>query len=112
MDKTTAITTVKKELRLQEWAALIEAQQHSVLPVIKWCEENGISAKTYFYRLRKVREQCMEPAPSIVPLAVPRPNESIRIEKNALPISLPSDISLEILLEMAWSIACIMSFLA
>ena len=54
----------------------------------------------------------MEPAPSIVPLAVPRPNESIRIEKNALPISLPSDISLEILLEMAWSIACIMSFLA
>ena len=37
MDKTTAITTVKKELRLQEWAALIEAQQASGLTVREWC---------------------------------------------------------------------------
>ena len=97
MNTSNAITTVKHELRLQEWSAQIEAQQSSGLTVQKWCAENGISTKTYYYRLRKVREQCMEPAPSIVPLAVPRPNENIRIEKNGLQISLPADISAELL---------------
>ena len=27
--KTTSITTIKQEVRLQEWSAQIEAQQHS-----------------------------------------------------------------------------------
>ena len=54
----------------------------------------------YYYRLRKVREQCMELAPAIVPLAVPRPNESIRIEKNGLQVSLPADISAETLTDL------------
>ena len=97
MNTSNAITTVKHELRLQEWSAQIEAQQSSGLTVQKWCTENGINTKTYYYRLRKVREQCMEPAPSIVPLAVPRPNESIRIEKNGLQISIPADISVDTL---------------
>ena len=56
METSIAITTVKKKLRLQEWAAQIEAQQQSGLTVRSWCEQNGISAKTYYYRLRKVRE--------------------------------------------------------
>ena len=59
METSIAITTVKKELRLQEWAAQIEAQQQSGLTVRSWCEQNGISAKTYYYRLRKVRENCL-----------------------------------------------------
>ena len=54
--KTTSITTIKHEVRLQEWSAQIEAQQSSGLTVQKWCEENGLSTKTYYYRLRKVRE--------------------------------------------------------
>ena len=98
METTTAITTVKKELRLQEWADQIEAQQHSGLSVQKWCEEKGISAKTYYYRLRKVRENCLiDPEQKIVPLTVPRSVESIRIEKNGLQISLPADISADTL---------------
>ena len=97
MDKTTSITTVKKEMQLQEWSAQIEAQQSSGLTVQKWCTENGINTKTYYYRLRKVREQCMESAPSIVPLAVPCSNENIRIEKNGLQISLPADVSVDLM---------------
>ena len=81
-NKSTAITTVKHELRLSEWSAQIESQQSSGLSVQKWCAENGINPKTYYYRLRKVREQCIESAPSIVPLSVPQSGDKINIEKN------------------------------
>ncbi|MDO4945777.1 MAG: IS66 family insertion sequence element accessory protein TnpB [Ruminococcus sp.] len=103
-NSTTAITTVKQELRLNEWAAQIEAQYASGLTVQKWCAENGISPKTYYYRLRKVREQCMEAAPSIVPLSVPQSNDKIRIEKNGLQISLPADISVDILTALVYEL--------
>ena len=96
-NKSTAITTVKHELRLSEWSAQIESQQSSGLSVQKWCAENGVNPKTYYYRLRKVREQCIETAPSIVPLSVPQSGDKINIEKNGLQISLPADISVDIL---------------
>ena len=97
MDTTTSITTVKKEMQLQEWAAQIEAQQASGLTIREWCAENGIKPNTYYNRLRKVREQYVENTPSIVPLNVPHSQESIRIEKNGLQISLPVDISVDTL---------------
>ena len=96
-NKSTAITTIKHELRLSEWSAQIESQQSSGLSVQKWCAENGVNPKTYYYRLRKVREQCIETAPSIVPLSVPQSSDKINIEKNGLQISLPADISVDIL---------------
>ena len=95
--KTTTLATVKKGMQLQEWAAQIEAQQASGLTIREWCAENGIKPNTYYNRLRKVREQYVEDTPSIVPLNVPRSNESIRIEKNGLQISLPADVSAELL---------------
>ena len=101
METSIAITTVKKELRLQEWAAQIEAQQQSGLTVRIWCEQNGISAKTYYYRLRKVRENCLgDPEQKIVPLTVPEThcNCGIELEKNDLRRSLPRDISADTLL--------------
>ena len=95
--KTTTLATVKKGMQLQEWAAQIEAQQASGLTIREWCAENGIKPNTYYNRLRKVREQYVEDTPSIVPLNVPRSNESIRIEKNDLKLSLPADISVDTL---------------
>ncbi len=100
MDTSTAIKSVKQNLKLNEWSAQIEAQQSSGLTVQKWCEENGLSTKTYYYRLRKVREQCLDFVPTIVPVSVPHSNESIRIEKNGLQISLPGDISAETLIAL------------
>ncbi len=46
-ETTTAITTVKQEVRRRDWATQIEAQQASGMTVQKWCEENGINPKTY-----------------------------------------------------------------
>ena len=49
----TTIATVKNELRLTEWSAKIQAQKCSGLTMHKWCEENGVNVKTYYYHLRK-----------------------------------------------------------
>ena len=69
---TTAITDVKREVRLHEWKMQIEAQQASGTTVQQWCADNGINPKTYYYRMRKVREQCVDTAPSIVPITLPQ----------------------------------------
>ena len=95
--KTTTITSVRKEVQIQEWQKQIQAQQTSGLTVQQWCRENGINIKTYYYHLRKVRNQFIESAPSIVPLTIPETKSDIIIEKNDIKISLPSDISAEIL---------------
>lgn len=90
---TTAITTVKRDVQLREWSEQIKAQQESGMTVTAYCAQNGINIKTYYYHLRKVREQCLESEPEIVPVAIPRTASDIRIEKNGLQITLPSDIS-------------------
>ena len=56
-ETTTAITAVKQDVRLREWAEQLEAQQASGLTVPQWCAENGIKTKSFYYRLRRVREQ-------------------------------------------------------
>lgn len=46
-ETTTAITAVKQEIQLRDWAAQIAAQQASEMTVQKWCAENGVKPKTY-----------------------------------------------------------------
>ena len=70
-EATTAITAVKKEVQHRDWSDKIAAQQASGMTVQKWCEENGINSKTYYYHLRKLREKCVSSAPAIVTLEVP-----------------------------------------
>lgn len=98
--KTTAIRAIKQEVRLQEWSAQIKAQQASGMTVRQWCTENGIKPATYYYRLRLLREQCIEKTPAIVPLTVPQTSSDIHIEKNGLQISLPADVNPETLLAL------------
>ena len=44
-ETTTAITAVKEEVRLRDWAAQIAAQKASGMTVQRWCEGNGIRPK-------------------------------------------------------------------
>ncbi len=97
---TTAVTTVKQQMKLREWAEQIEARRASGMTVQSWCAENGMNVKTYYYHLRKVREQCVESVPEIVPLTMPQRTGDIHIEKNGLQISLPADISKETLIAL------------
>ena len=97
---TTAVTTVKQQMKLREWADQIKARRASGMTVQSWCAENGMNVKTYYYHLRKVREQCVESVPEIVPLTMPQQTGDIHIEKNGLQISLPANISKETLIAL------------
>lgn len=100
-ETTTAITAAKQDVRLREWAEQLEAQQTSGLTVPQWCAENGIKTKSFYYRLRKVREQYIHSAQAVVPLTVPQHGSAdIRIEKNGLHISLPTTITQDTLLAL------------
>ena len=102
--KTTALAAVKQEVRMQEWSAQIAEQQASGLTVQQWCAENGIKPKTYYYHLKKVREQFLDSSPAIVPLNVPQQSADIRIEKHGVQISLPANISPDTLLALVQSL--------
>lgn len=82
MKTMTAINNIKQNVQLQEWTEQIKAQQESGMTVTTYCAQNGINIKIYYYHLRKVWERCLESKPAIVPVAVPRSNSDIRIEKS------------------------------
>ena len=48
--------------RIQEWAAQIKECQSrpTGMTVASWCAEHGITKAAYYYRLRRVRESCLE----------------------------------------------------
>ena len=65
---TTAIRKVNREVQLQQWQQQIIDCRSSGLTVGAWCEQNGMSKKTYYYHLRRVRESMIEAGSAIVPI--------------------------------------------
>ena len=55
-------TAAAVQYRLQEWAAQIRECQNrpAGMRVIDWCASHGITKADYYYRLRRVREACLE----------------------------------------------------
>ena len=90
------IMAVKQQVRLENWAAEVESCTASGLTIQQWCGENGMSPKTYYYHLRKVRELVIESAPAIVPLNNKVvSSEKIEISDGEINVSLPSDMNIE-----------------
>ncbi len=58
-------TMVATQFRIQEWAAQIKECQNrpTGMSVAGWCTCNGITKAKYYYRLRRVREACLESIP-------------------------------------------------
>lgn len=50
------IAKVKKEVKLAEWAEMVKSRNESGLTVTDWCKQNGINLKTYYYRLKRLRQ--------------------------------------------------------
>ena len=72
----TQTSLVAEQIHLQQWADQIRDCQNrpSDMKVDVWCQEHGITKANYYYRLRRVREACLEfcdPAPSFVELTAP-----------------------------------------
>lgn len=55
-------TTVARQYRLQEWASQIRECQRRPqnLTVKDWCIQHQITVANYYYRMRQVREACLE----------------------------------------------------
>lgn len=111
MNSTTSI--VATQYRLQEWAAQIKACQNRPvgMKIDDWCTQNDITKGNYYYRLRKVREACLECIPgemrpsSIVPVPAeilnPIPNPiaqtGLDISANGFSVHVTETTSLELL---------------
>lgn len=52
---TKAIAEIKEQVQLDRWKKDIENRQ-AAGSIAAYCEQQGISKTTYYYRLRKVRE--------------------------------------------------------
>ena len=92
------IMEVKQQVRLENWAAEVESCAASGLTVQQWCRENGMSPKTYYYHLRKVRESIIESEPVIVPLNNKIvSSEKIEISDGEINIALPANMNIKAL---------------
>ena len=73
---SSATTAVAVQYRLKEWAEQIRECQNrpAGMSVVDWCASHGITKANYYYRLRRVRQACLEnlppeaPAQQIVPV--------------------------------------------
>ena len=54
------VQKIKRQILLREWSEQIKAREQSGLSVSRWCAENDVNQKTYYYRLRRVREELIE----------------------------------------------------
>ena len=72
----SATTAAAVQYRLKEWAEQIRECQNrpAGMSVVDWCASHGITKANYYYRLRRVRQVCLEnlppetPAQQIVPV--------------------------------------------
>ena len=53
------IPKIKHLVFLSKWAGLIQDCQMSGMTVQQWCATNNINVKTYYYWLKRVREQAL-----------------------------------------------------
>ena len=54
------ISYMKSKVKFEHWEKVIEDCQTSGKTVIAYCDENEINIKSYYYWLRKIREQACQ----------------------------------------------------
>ena len=62
------VLAIRNEFRLQEWAQIHQRCRESRLSNREYCRQNGISEKTFYYWLRKLREAAIDKQPELVAL--------------------------------------------
>ena len=95
---TNAIRKVNREVQLKQWQQQIIDCRSSGLTVGAWCEQNGMSKKTYYYHLRRVRESMIEAGSAIVPIGSKAlSGEKIEIFCGDIKVALPRDSDAQML---------------
>ena len=74
----TQTSLMAQQIRIQQWAEQIRECQNRPkgMDVETWCAQNNLTKANYYYRLRRVREVCLEQIqasemPTFVELPIP-----------------------------------------
>ena len=89
---------VRNTYRMDQWRQIIQKCQESGLSNKADCEQQGISEKTYYYWLRKVRTAAVEQAaPQIMELEPEdeRRGEMLYIRYRGAELTLPAETDIE-----------------
>ena len=104
------IAEVKQVVRHENWKRMYEEYQRSGMKVNDWCVMQGLSVKTFYYRLNVIRKEMLNESDQhdIVPLmkcktempsdmGTAKSDEKIHITGNGIEIDLPATISGELM---------------
>ena len=91
------VLTVRDEYRAQTWAMLIQECNNSGLTKREFCQQRGISEKSFYYWLRKFRSQMAEASrPQLVQLDSPVvSNDLLQIQYRGADLKLPAGVDIE-----------------
>ena len=105
----------KKQEKLEKWKSMVKECRSSGQTVVDWCKDNGVNIKTYYNRLKRLREYMSEDkTPEIVPVNNFREQENeeykcqkqIKIQSGNINIELPHDIASELLISVIGALKC------
>ena len=103
------INEVKRAIRHENWKQMYEEYQSSGMTVKDWCKAQGLSVKTFYYRLRVLRKNLLSvhEMHDIVPIAAcknnlpigmsTQPDDKIHISGNGVAIELPMNVAPELM---------------
>ena len=91
------VLAVRDEYWAQTWAMLIQECSNSGLSNREFCRQRGISEKSYYYWLRKLRSQMAETAvPQLVQLEpAPLQVDILQIQYRGAELKLPAGIDMD-----------------
>ena len=91
------VLAVRDEYRAQTWAMLIQECNSSGLTKREFCQQRGISEKSYYYWLRKLRSQMAETAvPQLVQLnPAPIHDDMLQIQYRGAELKLPAGVDMD-----------------
>ena len=88
---------MRDEYRAQNWALLIQECQASGLTNKEFCRQRGVSEKSYYYWLKKLRAQLAEAAgPELVQLNnEPEDSDTLGIRYRGAELHVPGNVDLD-----------------
>ena len=91
------VLAVRDQYRAQNWAMLIQECNNSGLTKREFCQQRGISEKSFYYWLRKLRGHMAETSgPQLVQLeSVPMQSDMLQIQYRGAELKLPSGVDID-----------------
>ena len=91
------VLAVRDQYRAQNWAMLIQECKNSGLTKREFRQQRGISEKSFYYWLRKLRSHMAEASgPQLVQLeSVPMQSDMLQIQSRGAELKLPAGVDMD-----------------